>query len=157
MKQVKIRVALTKTGNKVKYNYPTGYNPETVGVLAYEKDAAGNMKVDGDEILMLATVPDGDEILNAEEVVEVDDTELITLGEAWEPVREVEQDPVKVRRILAKQSSGATLTKEEANAVDPDSAEIGITRSESFTDKVVKLEKDPVKIKAKQDIKKALK
>ena len=131
-----LRVHAKRTeGNGVThYEYPPEYDAEKIQVLAYEEGGECALRNDGHQHL-IGIVADADaaQFLASPDIEEIDEATACEAGERWRPQVQRISDQNVVLTIVAKAAIGGKLTIAEKDALNPDTATPGVSKSVSFT------------------------
>lgn len=138
MKIIKAKVYIEQDENSTRYvGYPTLWmqNKEKIPHIIYPRDRS-DQATDrvGTYQTIYAVVDDAvyDVLIQDPQCSTPTRNEIVDYQNKHEPKEYVIEDQAIVTSILAKQARGDKLTLEERNALDPEKAERGITKSKQF-------------------------
>jgi hypothetical protein len=118
--------------------YPNEYQRDKITVLAYEfiGDPDAPITRDDGYEYCIGVVSDADapRFLASDDITEITRQAAETLGAIWRPQTVKITNDDTIISILAKVRAEQPLTARELSAIDPDSAEQGISKSRSFSD-----------------------
>lgn len=144
MKILKVKIEVTHENGGTQYiGYPKIWldNTNKIPEILYPKDRTDEVDENGKTYqIVYPVLPDDlyEKMKDLPICSEPNLTEFTIYSDKHAPSVEVINNQQKVISILAKVGRKQILTKQEENALDPDNQEIGINKTEKWTDKIQK-------------------
>lgn len=128
-KILKVKITQSKIeGGGTHISYPPEYDSRLIQQLNCGRDN------DIPYCIGVVRTSNASGFLASDDIEEISYNDAVALGEQWRPQITKIVDYQRIVDILAKVSANQLLTQEEKDAIDPENEEVGLSRSQSFSE-----------------------